>query len=496
MTAKKTHWLRTSIIILVICGIAGLALTSVIFFRNPSPTSASATLVLTFEGAADGIAPNGAAFSISDIARDEVLTAALEEAGLQDKYTASQLKDSLVARGVYPDNMARQVTSYESLLNFTANREATVTTFHPTTFDVALYNSFDKTIGREQLTALLKAIMSSYRAYFAKAYSNSLQEEDSIFSLDDYDYPQQLDIIQTRLNSMSNYALAMYEKQPTFRHDGYGFNDINVRLNNLISSDIARLNADLTMNALTRDTARLLTQYQFEIRDLSNQLDKQNEQLEKLDKLIDSYQKNEIIYLSTADSLTKIDGNSSSTYDSLVRRRREVADGITEINSSIASYQLKMDDLLKEQQPFDDAAPAAEQADGEGENVSTGIDTSEAQAMVELTDAQIEEAAAKADRLAKSQITALEKNITTLVDKSQAVFSDFHSLLNSLNEQEINDLTITVTRYGYRAPQVLSGAFVKMAIKTAGPICAIGFIFCMILIIISRKREEKRMNKA
>ena len=76
MTVKKTHWLRTSIIILLIFGIVGLALTSVMFFSNPGPTYASATLEFTFEGAANGTAPNGASFSISEIASEDVLSAA------------------------------------------------------------------------------------------------------------------------------------------------------------------------------------------------------------------------------------------------------------------------------------------------------------------------------------------------------------------------------------------------------------------------------------
>ena len=61
---KKTHWLRTTILVLVACGIVGLILSAVLFFRDPGPTYASATLVLTFDGAAAGIAPNGVPFDL------------------------------------------------------------------------------------------------------------------------------------------------------------------------------------------------------------------------------------------------------------------------------------------------------------------------------------------------------------------------------------------------------------------------------------------------
>ena len=535
MMRKKTHWLRNSIIILLICGIAGLALTYAQFFGNPRSTYASATIVFTFEGAADGIAPNGAAFNIDGIQSAGVLSAGLEASSLNSRYKPEDLQPCMVARGVYPEKMAEQVMDYESLLNFTANREATITEFHPTTFNIALYSDFDPSISQADLEALMKGIMTAYQSYFARVYANGLQKGNMLFTLDDYDYPQQLEIIQGHFTTLATYAQEMYERKPKFQHGGAGFNDISVRLNNLINSDIVRLNADLTMNALTRDTTRLLTQYQFEIRDLSNQLAKQNEQLTKLDELIASYDKNEIIYLSTTDNLTKIDGNSSETYDSLVDQRKEVSDGITNINSQIADYQLKLSDLLREETtaaqmteaakaaagvnaeaeatPAEDAQAEATDGNGEaaqqsaaqtgttqGEAAQTGAAQTEAaqtesaattEAVVEMTDEEIAEAAAEAERLAKAQTIALEKNIDALVEKGDAIIDDFADMLKAFNEQEINEQTVTVTRYDYKTPKVLSFAFIKKAIRTAGPICAVGFMLCMVLIIISRKREEK-----
>lgn len=494
MSVKKTHWLRTTIIVLIICGIAGLALTSVLFFGNPDPTYATATLEFTFDGAADGIAPNGHAFDISGIASEEVLAAALKEASMEGTYTVQQLQDNLVARGVYPEDMAEKVKSYESLLNFTANREMSVGDFHPTTFDVALYNRFDPAIPQAKLEALLKGIMAAYRVYFDEVYANGLQTGSLLFSLEDYDYPQQLEILQGHYEVMASYANEMYEREPAYHLNGAGFNDIGVRLNNLITSDISRLNADLTMNALTRDTARLLTQYQFEIRDLGIRLSKQSERLEKLDALVDAYDKNEILYLSTSDSLTKIDGNSSETYDALIDERKQVADGITEINSQIATYQLMLSDLLKEDQSQSAkhviAASTAAPTEGEDQEGIT------AEEVVQMTEEEIAEAAAEAERLAKAQTSALEKNIAILVEKGNAIIDDFKAMLTAYNDQEINDLTVTVIKYDYKTPKVLSGAFIKKAIKVAGPICAIGFMLCMALIVASRRKEEKRKTAA
>ncbi len=467
MNVKKTHWLRTTIIILLICCIAGLALTAKLFFDNPSPTYAQATIEFTFEGAANGIAPNNTAFSIADIAGEDVLSVALEKAGMQNEYTVEQLQQSLVARGVYPNDMAKLVMNYESLLNFTANREMTLTSLHPTTFNIALYSDFDAGISKAKLVELMKAIMEAYKEHFARVYANGLQKENTLFDVSGYDYPQQLEILRTHYAALSEYAREMSDRQPTFRHEGMGFNDISVRLEALINSDITRLNADLTMNVLTRDAARLQAQYQFEILDLSNSLERQSAMLKKLDKLIEAYKKDEIIYVSTPEALTRIDSNSSQTYDSLVDRRREVSDGITEIKSRINDYQLKLADLQKK-----DYEPTA------------GADD-EAAALVEAAEAE-------ADPITQAQAASLEKRIASLIERGDSITDQFQQMLQAFNEEEINELTVNVTRYDYNTPTVLSGAFAKKAIMTAGPLCAIGFMLCMVLIIVSRKREEKR----
>jgi hypothetical protein len=482
---KKTHWLRTTILVLVACGIVGLTLSAVLFFRDPGPTYASATLVLTFDGAAAGIAPNGVPFNLRELNCDEVLSEGLKAAALEGSYTPEQIRPSLTVRGVYPDAMAEQVMHYESLLNFTTSRELTVGDYHPTTFGITLTNDFDKSISRDQLTALLKGITEAYRSYFSRVYAYGLDTDSTIFKLEDYDYPQQLQIIEGRLSSVSAYAQELYEKDPAFRFRGAGFNDISVRLNNLIDSSITRLSADLTINALTRDTERMLTQYQYQILDLGIQREKQNQELNKLDKLIASYEKNEIIYLSTSDSLTKIDGNSSETYDALVDRRKVVADGITELGSRITNYNLMINDLLSSTshlQP-DDAKAASQEDDPEAAEGEGAIDNAYLPTPEELAEAE--------GRLS-SQRAMLEENIRTLTADGDTVIEDFRAMLEGYNAQKINELSVSVMEPVYRSPKLVSGSFVVRAIKTTGPIVALGFMVCMILIVIGRMMEEKR----
>ena len=542
MTAeKKMRLMKRVLAVLLTGGLLGLVVSTAIFFGKPSPTRASASLQLSFDGAKDGIAPNGVRFDISEITSDRILNKALEATSLNERYTADQIRPHLVVQGVYPDDMASQVMNYESLLSFTANRDLTVGDFHPTTFSITLYNIFDKKISRQELTALLQQIVTEYQTYFAFSYGYTLDNTELKFDLEKYDYPQQLDILETRLQQMDSYAEELQEKEPTFRFNGMGFGDIRVRLNNLIANDLARMSADLNMNGLTRDAERILIQYQYEVKNLLNQIEKKQAQLQNVDKLIASYEKNEIIYLSTAESLTKIDGNSSETYDFLVDERKVLADNITELKSEMDTYQLKMADLLKIDEPelisnvqdassaqteaaaeAEDSEPAAVSI-GEGEavaestaatsgNSETGsvattvkqeqqaveVETAAATVtvsadtdLVTMTEEELAKAAEEAEALSKRRIAALESSIDRLVEKETGIVSDFQAMLNAYNEQEINEATVTASNFKYYSPSILSGAYIKNGIKIGGPIFAVAFAISMIMIITAMKKAEK-----
>ena len=480
--AKKTNLAKTTILVLLICGIVGVALSAALFFGNPSPTYASATLAFTFDGAADGIAPNGVAFDLRDMLLDEVLAEGLEGASLEGKYTPEKIRPSLVVSGIYPEDMADQVMHYESLLNFTASRELTIGTYHATTFQVALHNDFDRSISKAQLSSLLKSILEAYCARFAQVYAYGLDAAISLFILDDYDYPQQLQIVEEHLASLSAYAQELYEDDPTFRLGGAGFNDINVRLRNLVDSNIRHLEAEIAINALTKDPARLLTQYQYEIRSLSNQRDKQKQALDNMDKLISTYEKNEIIYLQTSDALTKIDGNSSETYDILMARRKEIANDITNINHQIATYELLISDLLK-----DDTAQAQPATTPVGVEEEGATST---EIVAAMTEEELAAAAAEAERASNAQRMQLEESLRALVAESERILADFKVMLQAYNAQKINDLTVSVIKYDFQRPSLLSGAFIKHTIKTAGPLVALGFMACVVLIIVRRRKED------
>ena len=493
--APLTLWGRVGII-LGAAVVIGLALTLILFFGNPDPTYISAELQLTFDGAAEGKAPDGYAFSVDDLTSDAVIRAALEAASLSDEYTPEQIRSGLVITGNYPEDIVKQTMSYDSLLNFTANRTLTVDRYHPTLFRVTLYNYFDSHISRAKLENLLRSLLSAYQSQFAVEYAQGAMAvgEDDSFELSNYDYPQQLQILQQRLAAVSAYAQEMYEREPSFRYGGSSFNDIVARISNLQDSDIGRLNANMTLNALTKDPDRLETQYEFAMRDLNDRLTRHLEQLTNMDALIDSYEKSEIIYISTSDSLTKIDGNSSETYDALIDLRREIAEDNTMTSSQIATYRLKLADLNGEDEPAPDseAVPVISEAAevGEETDAEPAGDGEETDVRASVNTVANESQRKLSEEAVASLRESFERDVAALEAKCDAVIADFSAMIKAWNESKINELTVTASEYRYFAPRLISGAFIKTAIKTAGPIVALAAIVCLCMIIAVKKREE------
>ena len=466
---KSTHWLRTTLIVLIACGIASTILAGVMFIKESDYKSASSSIEFSFEGATDGKAPNGFTFDLNGFSSNQVLNTALENAGMADRYTAEQIRGQLTITGDYPDNIVSQMTNFASTLDGTASKTLAVSDYHPTTYSVTLNNRFDKSISSDDLKMLLGCIMDAYQSYFAGHYSIGAPNIELGYDLGQYDFPQQLTLLSQSIERAKVYSDEMYQKKPTLMLNRKGFNDISIRFKDLLDTDISKLNATITINHLTKDESRLWIQYEYEIQSLNNELSGKRNQLSKLNKLINSYEKNEVIYVSAYGSLTKIDGNSSETYDQLVTMQKKLSDEITDINTRISAIELQIHNMASAQ----DAANS-----DDVQNDESTIDTPVSVAQNVDTDLEIDEA-------------LLNDEISRIEAKRQAVMKDFTALINLYNDQQINDQTVTISAIGYNAPKLLSGAFVRRVLLTAGPVCSVGFMVCLVMIIISRKKEEK-----
>lgn len=462
---KKTHWLRNTLIVLIVCGIIGLILAAVLFLTEENKIYAGATLQFSFDGAAEGKAPNGYPFNANGITTDDVLEEALEASGLTDVYTAEQIRENLSVTGVYPETIVEQMTKYVSLMDANADMQAALTDYHATQYDVKLYNNFDEKISSGKLTELLENILTAYRGHFAKTYAASIDETNALMVQPEYDFAQMLETISANVTQERRFALEMQELAPDFQQNQKGFGDIAARYQNLVN-DINRLDATISLNAVSKDRTRLQKRYEMEIRTQGFRLDSLTDELKQIEEQVNTFEKDGIIYVSANGELNQVGSNSSTTYDRIVRKRKSISDQMAEINATIALYQARLDDM-------------------------TGVAREETSADETEAAVAVEELSAAGKAILKAET---ESKIKALTAKKDAVTSDFAAMLDAYTAQEINEKTVSVIDLKYKAPKILSGAFIVKAIKTAGPICAVGLMVCLVLLIRSRRKEEKAIQ--
>ncbi len=470
---KRTHWFRNTIITVAVCALAGIILAVILFNANPERTSASSSIQFSFNGAAEGLAPNGYRFDLSGFTSEEVLSAALADVGLSDRYTTDQIRGNLLITGAYPENIIEQMTGYESLLTGDAGKTS-VKDYHATYYTVTLYNDFDRNISRANLEKLLENIMAEFRTYFERTYMFFLGADNLLESLSEYDYPQQLEVLESAVSRHEAFAGQMAEEHPEFLMNGEGFADIAVQYRILRTSDLERLSGIVTMNALSQDQNRITDQYENRIKILEIRLRELDQRAKDMDSLISGYNKDDIIYVSTAGTLQQVGGNSTETYDSLVQSYHAIEASISSLNKELIQVKQKLADIQGE-------------TTAQKEKIAE-TETTEASETDEITAEQV---AVVSEEEREAHRKVVEANVSATKAKLDAITERFAAVLKAFFEKEMDDSTLAVSAVLYESPKLLSGEFAKKVIEVAGPVCALGFIACLVGIIISRKKGEK-----
>ena len=467
-----THFLRTTLLVLAGCCLLSLILAVILFNADPERTGASATLEFSFDGAASGKAPTGYRYNLDGLASDEVLEAALEETGLSGKYTAEQLRANLVISGIYPDDIVAQLTRYESLLGTVSGR-VTVPDVYATSYDVTLYNDFDKSVSPQTLQSLLGSILRAFREDFAKKYSFFLSASEAGGEAAAPDAADQLEMLKQSVNQKLRYAQAMAAAHPDFRKDRKGFEDIVVRYSSLLSGEGTRLSSLIAAGGLVSDPERAAAQYSSEIDVLERRIRVLNDEAARLEALVNTYQKDEVVYITTDGDLIQLgdDYASTETYDSLITQQQSIAASLGELKKTLAQVKLKLEEVRAEAPEAKETAAAA----GDAEKAEELPETAE----TKETAAADETAKAVADGLADFRA------------RRDAISADFAAFLEAYSAQEINEQTIAVTAERYRTPKLLSTAFLKRFLRVLGPLCTLGLIACLIFLIRARVREDR-----
>ena len=421
---KMTKTLLVLICAFLVAALVGFVIAVVKYVNVDAPRkSSSVTVSLFYENASAGLDPNGRGFHAESLLTDGVIKTALESCGMEDRYNVQQIRKCLSISGSYPRNLLKLVTSFDSLVDTSFSRLMTQSNYYPSQYTIKLYGAFDQKISKADLNKLLKAISDSYVAAFLSTYDVIFDTSSltSIMPLETHDYEYQLDILEYRLRRLASYASSLYNRHPDFSVSGRSFNDITLKSNSVISKDISTLNSNITLNVLSKDTETLKSYLSYRIRMANLELTLKTSDYNSITGVITNFDKDSTMYITSGDQVIKVDGTSSETYDSLVRRQLELSEAIATLNKNISDYTERLDYI---------------------------------------------------NQTGKSmEYAAIEADLNSITSTVSGLSEEFSNMLARYNERYINESIIPVSDVKYASASIFSTGFIVECVKCCGPLC-------------------------
>ena len=207
--------------------------------------------------------------------------------------------------------------------------------------------------------------------------------------------------------------------------------------------------AFIITNSVTISEERLRNQYRYEIRLLENEKKYKENNLKELNALIDSYPTDNILYISSGDSLVKIDSNSKQTYEQLINEKREISNELIDIDTELERYDMYLKALN-----------------------TTAANTTAANTTAANT-------------------TSI---ITGISEKVNAVSQTFSELLQAYNETIVNESSVLLATPRYNGARLLSGGFIVAIIKATGPLAIIVLCICCIHAALYAIKAHKKQR--
>lgn len=436
--------------ILLFAVVLGLILSLLNFYAfNPAKEYASASIELLYPGAQEGKAPNGQSFSISTIEEESFLEKAIEKAGLAGTLTVKDLSANMAVRGSYPKDIINQIKNWDSLLTADPTRVVRLTDYYPTVYKVTIYNELSAKLSKAQLTGLVNTIVEQYKEQYQSMYGAGVDwsSVNGLYSTGNRDYMQDVDLLVAKTKLIDKHAKALYEVKPSFSFRGTTFTTLSTRAQSILTNDLQSLAANITLNALSNDADALRQKYVYEMETLTREHSALSVDLKLVEALIEGYEMDSTIYMSSGDNIVTVEGNSKATYESLVQTK-------SELSARIASKQIEISDIN------------SKIADLDAKTAEDGYD----------------------DAALRTSIAAADKRIEELI-------SEFNALADAYNKEYASDSTIQSTQAVYHGSSLVSASFIKALIKSEAPVCAVALIVIFVIGLIQEGKKIRRSRK-
>ena len=437
---------------------AGLVslIVSIIDYKavNPALAYSSETIQFNYDGASDGVDPDGNAFNPVSFLTDDVIEAALNKSGISK--SVGEVRPYIAMENVVPKNLLEELNSYEKLLGGEEEdsvRNVSSKDYHPVRYSIVVYQDLDKGLSEDDLNAFVNNVVDEYCNSFYQTYKKSFKQDtyNELFNIDDYDYIYQSQIYVARLQVLMDYASSIYNEHPDYTVNGKSFNDLVLMAEQLINTDSSKIDNIIILNALSKDVDRLKDYYTYLLQNLNYDKVKYTADYDAITTQLigdpadpnDDYLINPTVYVGTGEDVIKVEDDTASTYNALLNRQIELAKQLTAIDKKIADYQDILDKLN------------AAIADGDAE-------------------------------------TTVQRLITKLGKDYQDLDALFNVMVEAYNNEYVLGKTVTRSEVKYKSASIFSGSFIVHTVKVGAPIMLTTMLGIAIFYLVRTIRKEKK----
>ena len=310
---RKT--LRLYAWIILLCLSIGLAAPYSIMLLKDKTASVSGVITFQYAKASDGQTPDGRTLDVNLLKSSNIIAQAIKKTHLSKEISVNSVAQNISISRMLSDNAKKQLEIMQKMDDATIDMKEPEkyvdfvngmgTGSYRNQYIVTLNNGFGNenssvTLSGSEMASLLNNIIDEYETYFFDTYDSFTLPDNTIedISVEELDYIEWLDNMDDILNSLSNYCTS--EEHGRFlnyrsKDDGLSFADINRMINLIRSARVDYLYAYVYYNGLAKDKERILTRFQYTLRNINHSLDSLNENITNGEQLIANYKNSNIL---------------------------------------------------------------------------------------------------------------------------------------------------------------------------------------------------------
>ena len=338
----------------------------------------------------DLTAPDGKELDLSQITSSYVLQTALNGLELSQPVTLPNLRNNITIDRILTEDSRRKQEVASNMIedkNTGAyNQVQDIKLTYVNRFVVSLTNGFGDEDSRtkleltdDELRLLLDRILDSYNAYLVTTYADVKLPDDeiSIIDVENLDILESLDLLRSATTNLYNFIDDKSSAVKSCRswETGLSLNDLLTKLVSIRENNVEYLYSYAYTNSIVVDRKTMLTNYQFELRNLQTDLSVVNENIRTNQEILDSYVNDEIYVTMQESDTAKTTRTNTDYYNRLIVQQAYNYQEVARLGTEISDLEDKIEALqtVTEAASIDEARAELDTAVGLMQDIYTQI---------------------------------------------------------------------------------------------------------------------------